>query len=324
MFFGHFLTHFSVDNTVLHGIAYFVRAVPVFFFLSGLFIARSLERYKTGEFLKRRAIRIFPELWVCVLVNLLIIIISLGGGYSLKDIIIYLGTQMTALQFYTGAWLRQYGVGVPNGALWTITVDIQFYIVAILIAKLMKGRKIKTWGVVIIAFMIIDLAFEKGKELYPEILYKLLQCNLVPFIWIFLIGMCVYYNREKIIPTIVRFKWVFVIAYLMWQYVIPGSIVKTFGGIRYNIFTTVLMLLMIIGIGFSFTKRFRQDYSYSFYLYHMVVINFVINNLFKGFASAGQFLITLICSIIAIGILAVLSRRYVAGSLTGRIENRLL
>lgn len=324
VFFGHFLTHFSVDNTVLHGIAYFVRGVPVFFFLSGLFIARSLERYKTGEFLKRRAIRIFPELWVCVLVNILIITISLGGGYNLKDITIYLGTQMTAFQFYTGEWLRQYGVGVPNGALWTITVDIQFYIVAILIAKLMKGRKIKTWGVVILISMLIDLALEKSKGLYPEILYKLLQCNLVPFIWIFLIGMCMYYNRERILPFIVRFKWGFIIAYLVWQYVIPGSIVKTFGGIRYNIITTVLMLLMIIGIGFSFTKRFRQDYSYSFYLYHMVVINFVINNLLKGFASVGQFLITLICSFIAIGILAVLSHRYVAGSLTRRIENRLL
>lgn len=80
VFFGHFLTHFAIDNELLHGIAYFVRGVPVFFFLSGLFIARSLERYKTSEFLKRRAIRIFPELWVCVLLNLTIILISLGGG----------------------------------------------------------------------------------------------------------------------------------------------------------------------------------------------------------------------------------------------------
>ena len=31
VFFGHFLTHFNVDNAILHGIAYFVRGVPVFF-----------------------------------------------------------------------------------------------------------------------------------------------------------------------------------------------------------------------------------------------------------------------------------------------------
>ena len=324
VFFGHFLTHFGVENELLHNIAYFVRGVPVFFFLSGLFIARSLERYKTGEFLKRRAIRIFPELWVCVLFNLVIILISLRGGYNLKDILIYLGTQMTAFQFYTGGWLRGYGVGVPNGALWTITVDIQFYIVAIFLAKWLKNKRISTWSIVIAITMVFDLLLEKGKGLYPEIGYKLLQCNLIPFIWIFLIGMCVYYNRDIVIPAMIRIKWGLVAVYLIWQYVVPDSIVKIFGGIRYNVITTLILLLMITGIGFSFKKRLSQDYSYSFYLYHMVVINFIINNICKEFTSTGQFVVSLICSMLVIGILAVLSHRYVAGSLTKRIENRLL
>lgn len=76
---------------------------------------------------------------------------------------------MTAFQFYTGGWLRGYGVGVPNGALWTITVDIQFYIVSIFLAKWLKGRRIKTWGVIIGLFMILDLTLEKAKGGYPEL-----------------------------------------------------------------------------------------------------------------------------------------------------------
>ena len=32
VFFGHFLTHFGVENGILHGIAFFVSGVPVFFF----------------------------------------------------------------------------------------------------------------------------------------------------------------------------------------------------------------------------------------------------------------------------------------------------
>lgn len=324
VFFGHFLTHFSVESDVLHGIAYFVRGVPVFFFLSGLFIARSLERYNTPEFLKRRAIRIFPELWVCVIVNFVIIIVSLGGGYKLKDIIVYLLTQMTAFQFYTGGWLRSYGVGVPNGALWTITVDIQFYIVAIFLARWLKGKKIRTWGITICLAMILDLALEKAKGLYPEIGYKLLQCNLIPFLWIFLIGMCVYYNRDRLIPMFTKTKWMFVGAYLIWQFVVPSQIVKAFGGIRYNVVTTTLMLLMITGIGFSFNKRLKQDYSYSYYLYHMVVINFVINNVVRILTSNGQCILTLMGSIVSIGIFAVLSHKYVAGTLTAKIEGKLL
>lgn len=231
---------------------------------------------------------------------------------------------MTAFQFYTGEWLRDYGVGVPNGALWTITVDIQFYIVAIFLAKWLRGRKIRTWSIAIVIMMILDLALEKGKGFYPEIGYKLLQCSLLPFLWIFLIGMCVYYNRDKIIPAIVKNKWVLVAAYLVWQYLVPDSIVEIFGGVRYNLISTLLMLLMIIGIGFSFKLRPGRDYPYSFYLYHMVVINFIINNICREFASVGQFVFSLFASIIVISILAVLSHKYVAGSFTKKIEKRLL
>ena len=103
-----------------------------------------------------------------------------------------------------------------------------------------------------------------------------------------------------------------------------NSIVKIFAGIRYNVITTLIPLLMITGIGFSFKKRLGNDCSYSFYLYHMVVINFIINNICKEFTSIGQFVVSLISSMLVIGILAVLSHRYIAGRLTKRIENKLL
>lgn len=80
VFSGHFFTHFDIENTVLHGMAYFFRGVPVFFFLSGMFIARSLERYNLREFLQRRVARIFPELWCCVLFNLVLILLIVPGG----------------------------------------------------------------------------------------------------------------------------------------------------------------------------------------------------------------------------------------------------
>lgn len=42
IFLGHFLTHFHISNVALNEIAYFIRGVPVFFFMSGLFIFNSL------------------------------------------------------------------------------------------------------------------------------------------------------------------------------------------------------------------------------------------------------------------------------------------
>lgn len=299
-----------------------MRGVPVFFFLSGLFIARSLERYNTAEFLKRRVIRIFLELWVCVISNLVIILITYEGRHTFKDIIIYLATQMTAFQFYTGKWLREYGVGVPNGALWTITADIQFYIVAIFLAKWLKERKIYTWGVIIGLIMILDLRWKRSRDYIQKL--DINYYNAIWFLWIFLLGMCFYYNRDRLIPVFTKLKWLFVALYLIWQFVVPSPIVKVFGGVRYNVVTTILMLFMFTGIGFSFNRRFRQDYSYSYYLYHMVVINFMINNMVRTFDSNGQFILTLITFMVTIDILAVLSHKYVAGTITKKNEKKLL
>ena len=103
----------------------------------------------------------------------------------------------------------------------------------------------------------------------------------------------------------------------------PGDIVSIFDGIRYNLVTTCIMLLMFTGIGFSYNWRSKQDYSYSFYLYHMVVINFIINNIGKSFTNA-EYMLVYMGSIAVIGIFAIFSRKYIAGSLTKKLEERIL
>ena len=326
IFYGHFLFVFSIENNILIEVAYFVRGVPIFFFLSGLFIARSIERYSAREFLVRRAIRIYPELWVCVVFNLLIILLKYKpvNGFSFKDILIYFATQFTAFQFYTGDWLRGYGLGAPNGALWTISVDIQFYLFAIVFSKLLKKKSVKLWATLIILSMIFDFALEKTKIYYPEIIYKLLECNFLTFGWIFFLGMFIYHFQEKIIPIIVKIRWIVIVIYIAYQYFVPKSILQFFEGIRYNIITTILLLLMVAGIGFSFNKRLKRDFSYSFYLYHMVVLNFILNNFIHAKTTFIQTLVYFITAIIVISIFAFLSNTFIAGKLTKIIERKIL
>lgn len=36
--------------------------------------------------------------------------------------------QITIFQYYTPNLLRNFGVGTPNGSLWTIPVELEFYI----------------------------------------------------------------------------------------------------------------------------------------------------------------------------------------------------
>lgn len=244
----------------------------------------------------------------------------LGGG---TDVLIYLATQLTVFQFYTGEWLKVYGVGVPNGALWTITVEIQFYLLAVILANKLKSCKLKTWLNIIVLTMVISLILQYTKDWYPLLVYKIFTVSIISFMWIFLIGMCIYYNREIIIPVLIKKKYQLLVLYIIWQYFLPNSFVVAFEGVRYNLITTVIMLLIVTGIGYSWSWRSLQDYSYSFYLYHIVVINFVIHNIGKYYTTEGYIMVFLSC-FAAISILAIISRKYVAGALTKKIEDKFI
>ena len=322
VFLGHFITHFKVESSVLHEIAYCVRGVPVFFFLSGLFISCSLEKYSTKQYLLKRFVRIYPELWVCVLLNLGLIFLS-GVRCGVRDLLIYLGTQLTAFQFYTGAWLREYGVGVPNGALWTITVDIQFYLIVIPLAKMLNGRRLRTWIASLAGLMTLDWALEAFFIKGGTLIYKLLQCNIIPFLWIFLSGMLIHRYADTLIPRLVKLRAVFLVLYIIWQYAAPAHIKQCFEGIRYNIVTTALLLCLVASFGFSAKYRIRRECSYSFYLYHMVVIGWIIQTMTRSFSGAAEFAFWFLITMSGTVVCALLSHYFIAGKMTKALEARI-
>lgn len=102
IFLGHFITDYNVPSHILNFISYFVRGVPVFFVLSGYLVARSIEKYDVKEFLIRRFFRIYPSMWVCIAINTAIILAVNPYKPSIIDFLIYVITQFTVCQFYTG------------------------------------------------------------------------------------------------------------------------------------------------------------------------------------------------------------------------------
>lgn len=144
--FGHMVEHLELPiNETVFRATYFIRGVPIFFALSGFLIWFSIERSASyGHYLKKRFWRIYPELWVAVIVEIAVLVF-LYHGWNIKQLALFAFGQGTLFQFWTPGSLRGYGVGTPNGALWTIGVMIQFYAVAWFFHKLMKGRKPSTW-----------------------------------------------------------------------------------------------------------------------------------------------------------------------------------
>lgn len=292
--------------------------------MSGLFIAKSLDASSTKRYLIKRTKRIFPELWLCVIINFVVIFFFYGKKIGVIDSIKYFLTQLTLFQFYTPGSFKGYGVGTPNGALWTIAVDLQFYIIAILISKTMRNKSIKEWLKLIFIFIMIDVISEKFSMYFPEMVWKVWICSLFPFFWIFLLGMLLYYHKDVVIRNLVNYKWLFIALYFIWKLIVPADVRYFFSGARYNLIETILLIGAVVSIGFSFSFRFKNDYSYGFYLYHMVVINFIRHLFVVKLEINFEFWLWLIMASIVALLLSFVSRKVTQHILANAYLKRLI
>lgn len=144
----HTLNHMELVNIpILGDVIYFFTGVPIFFTLSGFLIWHSIGHSKTFlEYAKKRFWRIYPELWVAVAVEIIVLIILYKQPIDWFRLGLFAVGQSTIFQFWTPDFLRGYGCGCPNGALWTIAVLIQFYFLSSFIYKWMKNRSLVVWG----------------------------------------------------------------------------------------------------------------------------------------------------------------------------------
>ena len=145
--YGHVMLHMHVNVPgFLHEFLFYFRGVPIFFTLSGFFIWGSIGRSNSfSSYLRKRFWRIYPELWVAVFIELVVIVLLYSAPFDWTQFGLFALGQGSLFQFWTPDFLRGYGCGCPNGALWAICVLIQFYIFDYFFYRWMHGRKVWTW-----------------------------------------------------------------------------------------------------------------------------------------------------------------------------------
>ena len=92
------------------------------------------REHSTREFFTRRALRILPSYWFCLLVMLSFALLEPGfsrGGDLLRDLLAHLSFTHNLFQVST-AMTRL------NGVLWTLAVEVQFYLLLPLLAPLFR------------------------------------------------------------------------------------------------------------------------------------------------------------------------------------------
>lgn len=115
-------------------------AVAVFFFLSGLYVTKSLEHsHSLKEFLKKRCVRIFPQLWIVVLLSVFVMG-PLITTVAKKDYFISVDTYkyllngiLLPIHNLPGCFMNQ-PYATVNGSLWTMPVEFAAYIVLAVVA----------------------------------------------------------------------------------------------------------------------------------------------------------------------------------------------
>lgn len=276
---NHMAEHFKLKLPVVLQALIKFQGVVILFALSGYLTAASLDRDSMNgdidkpKFLRKRFFRIFPEYWLCVLINTVVIFVLYSPKPNLKEGLIYVITQFGCLNFYTGEWLRGYGVGAPNGSLWTILVELEFYVIILLIWKWIRNKGIITWGILLACFAGLNYltAIAGDGEM---IAIKLLNCSIIPYLYMFMIGCFFYRFREKIFncdSRLIAIVGVFFIAmYFLGDGLISGSYLPLLSGI------SLAAMTIIFGYLFKIKLRAKTDITYGTYLYHMVVVNAII------------------------------------------------
>ena len=276
----HSVAHLSLDMPpIVTNVLGFFKGVPIFFTLSGFLIWFSIGRSSSFlDYARKRFWRIFPELWLAVAVEGIVLLFLFDGKVDWTRFALFLLGQGSVFQFWTPEFLRGYGCGVPNGSLWTICVLIQWYAVAYFLHALLSGKSRLRW--LLVVGIAAALSVASNFFACESIAWRLYVNSVIPYLWMFLIGAFVAEFKSSIIPAITRY-WYVPVALT----VVVMSFGLDVGAVKYGVVNTVFIFASCLGMGYAFPKlNITTDISYGIYIYHMTVVNAFIS---LGLSGAG-------------------------------------
>lgn len=317
---GHAIGHLGVP--VAPGLLRLLEAfpgVPIFFFTSGYLISRSYERQNSNaDFAVNRVLRIYPALWVCWMVSIALVAltkVAVFSSASLGSFAVWAASQLSFVQFHNPDFLRSYGVGVLNGSLWTIAVELQFYVITpfvyLLLRRVERGRSHLLLAALIVIFALVNYEYRAAAEGKAESLaLKLLGVSFVPWVYMFFVGILFQRNAEGLWTLIVRRYSA--VTFVAGVFIIAGVLVLHLdvGGNRLGpVSFACLAVLTFFGayrLPVLAARVLRgNDISYGYYIYHMPVINALIEEGVTGTWAAA------LLALAATGMVAYLSWRCV-------------
>ena len=290
-------------------------AVNVFFILSGFWVTQSfLKSGSIKEYAIKRFKKILPQYWLVVLgfaVGLSVFsVLPLREYFCDASFYKYLAANILTLNFiqpnlpgvFEGLALN----GSVNGSLWTIKIEIGFYILLPFIVFAVKKLHEKFNGgyscIVLIALYLLSVLYEVLMPLVTEktSLPSALNNQLPAFISYFASGMIFAFYGEKLVSKLkIAFLPCFALLVLLNVFKIPFV-----SALLVPALTPICLAVCVMFLGLNL-KIFadigrKTDYSYSLYLVHYpLAMCFVSLGVFEkkpGFAVFGVLGTSFLCA----------------------------
>ena len=272
----HYHDHIdATGNKLLTDIMFSFPGVPIFFVISGYLISASFERNSQfSNYIRNRVLRLYPGLWGVVFVT--IIAISLTGvSFLNKQALAWLPAQLAGI-IYTPGFLNNYGFGSYNGSLWTIPVELQFYLVLPVCYFFAPKNKTNYWFYMLfVVFAGIYLTYQFVN--FSHIIHKLLQYSFLPHFYMFLLG--VIFQRLRIYSSAIIYNkahyWL--AAYLLISLTLKDYFNPVLFEFAKNIILGFTALSMAYTLPGAAEKLLRgNDISYGIYIYHGLLLTIIV------------------------------------------------
>lgn len=255
--------------------------VPIFFLISGFLIFKSYHH--TGDlkrFAVNRVLRIYPALVACFIVAICFVIAS---GYAsaaillTKEFWIYAAAQLTVLQIYNAPFLRGFGAGSLNGSLWTIAVELQFYVLTPLLFWITRGRR-WMWPLLFAVFVGANLLMRVIGE--TELLPKLYSLSSPPWFFMFILGAWLFTRPDWVerikatsLPALLAAYFAVTLAAWVLGFRWGANWINP---VSYCVLAVLVMKLAYTKPWLSGKLLRQNDVSYGIYIYHMPVSNVLL------------------------------------------------
>lgn len=289
---GHATTHLKISFLwVDPGDRWWFRdGVPLFFILSGYLVYRSCQRCIDGNrpiwhFYLNRLLRVAPAIYAYIFVTLVLLLMTgvlTVGSLSSFPIIGWLVSTFALMPVYHPSTLESFGVGVINGSLWTIPVESSFYaalpLAALVAHKFGFGRMMIALSSVALLGLLVNWVFRV--TLSESLISKLYDVTFLPHLVFFATG--IFWSRHwHRAPKRVAIFVASLIAYITVRF----GLADLYAGHDelVTVFWTIPLSYAVLWFGHFGPKALSAltdrlgDLSYSVYIWHMIVINFVIH-----------------------------------------------